>query len=349
MVLDQIEFGVVERQPEARHPLDDIEIGNVFAMVVVPHCGWRLGHVGLAIVAHGHGVGVVIIPIHAGIDHVGRVTIHMGWIVPAVQVDGFALHHTRRHAGVKGKVIPVTHNHRRPHAGLEGGAGHGAVVAENLREVGLIGAINDHLGPGPLPLGIPGGELPGGVVGDCGSSDSLVVELWRDTAVAGLGGVNVGVEGRETTGGWLGSELGPPDIRLHPDIIGPLEGRHRHRRCPLADREGGITGLVHLRGNVERHGRVPDRQRGWIADGRAARLVRKELDLDQLISLGLVIVGKDVGDTGLACLDQHLAAEGAHTEIGRVHPGTGELVIENGAVGDVGGGHRGDDRLTFGH
>ena len=49
----------------------------------------------------------------------------------------------------------------------------------------------------------------------------------------------------------------------------------------------------------------------------------------------------------LAALDHQLAEDSSNAEITRVDAITAELVIENGAIDNVSGGHTGGQALTF--
>ena len=97
MILDQVKFAIIERQPEACHAFDYMQIGKVFTVVVIPHGGRRFAHVGLAVVTHRNCIRVEVIAIHALVDGERGVAISVGRIVTAVHVHGFALIEACRH------------------------------------------------------------------------------------------------------------------------------------------------------------------------------------------------------------------------------------------------------------
>ena len=159
-------------------------------MVVIPYGGGRLTKFGQAVVTHGHRVGIVIIPIHARIDHKGWVAIRVSGVVPTVQMDRFPLG-DGRHARIPGKVVPVAHHYRLAHPCFEGGARHGAVVSIDFSGHLLIGPIQHHLLPGPLPLGIPGHHLARAVVRIVCACYIAIKELWCNPPIDRLGGIHI--------------------------------------------------------------------------------------------------------------------------------------------------------------
>ena len=71
------------------------------------------------------------------------------------------------------------------------------------------------------------------------------------------------------------------------------------------------------------------------------------MDDQGLIPFLFEIFIEGVEERSLAALDHQLAEDSSNAEITRVDAITAELVIENGAITNVSGGHTGGQTLTF--
>ena len=186
MVFDQVEFPAIKSLPKTCQTFNHLEIGDVLAVVVIPHCGGCFVKIWLAIVAHRDGVGIIIIPVITRIDHKGWVTIGVGRGVGAMEVNRFTFHHHIRQARNPGQFVPVPDHHGLTDPGLEGRTGHGAVIAKNISGINPISTIDHHLKTSPFTLRVPGGQLTSIVIRNICSSNILLVKFGCNTVIINL-------------------------------------------------------------------------------------------------------------------------------------------------------------------
>ena len=251
------------------------------------------------------------------------------------------------HARIAGEVVPVAHHHRLAHPGLEGGAWHGAVVSPDLRIHHLVGPIQHHLLPGPLPLGIPGHRLARAVVGIIGASYIAVEEFRSNPPIKRLGGIHILIKSGKAARSGPGSKRVPPGGGHHAHGIWPFEGGNGHGGGPFSNGKGRVFGLENLRSYSNGFRSVPQGHPSRVAHLNPSWLIGEQANLQHLIPFGLEVFGDGVGEGGSTANHHTLTNRRSHTQIKRINIGPTNLIVKNGAIHHICCGERRREGQAF--